>query len=88
MNISSFNLEKACHEFIDEDDNSLDLIKDLKKIKSLKSKVGDRLAKVIKDLGVVMNFFKNHEQRQKSSNSRPLKKGASFFEKICTLDLD
>ena len=88
MTNSSANVEKVCREFIDEDDTSVDLIKDLKKIKSLKSNVGDRLAKVMKDLGVVRNIFKNHEQRQKGSNRRPLKKGASFFEKICAFDFE
>ena len=66
----------------------MDLIKDMKKLKSLKSNVADRLAKVMKDLSVVRNIFNNHEQQQKGRNRRPLKKGASFFEKICTLDLE
>ena len=88
MTNSSANLEKACREFIEEDDTSADLIKDLKKLKSIKSNVGDRLAKVMKDLAVVRNIFKNHEQRQKGCNRRPLKKGASFFENICNFNLE
>ncbi len=72
-------MDKACREFLDEEDTSMDFIQDLKKLKSLKSNVGDRIAKVMKELSFVRNLFKNHEQRQKDKNRRPLKKGASFF---------
>jgi len=44
------------------------MIEDLKKLKSLKSNVGDHLAKVMKDLSVVRNIFEKYEQRQKGSN--------------------
>ncbi len=40
----------------------------------LKLNVRHRLANVMKDLSVIKNIFKNHEQRQKGSK-RPLKKG-------------
>jgi len=67
MNNSSVNVEKACREFIEEDDTSVDLIKDLKKLKSLKSNVGDRLAKVMKDLSVVRNIFKTMSSDRKAT---------------------
>jgi len=88
MNNSCVNVEKVCRKFIDEDDTSVDMIKNLKKLKSLNSNVRDRLAKVIKDLNIVRNIFKSHEQLQKASNRPTLKKGASYFEKICTFDLE
>jgi hypothetical protein len=88
MSNSSANIEKACREFIDADDTSPDLIEDLRKLQSIKSNVGDRLAKVIIDLGVVRNIFKNHDQRQKANNRPPLQKVASFLENIHTFDFE
>jgi hypothetical protein len=86
MSISS--VKKACREFIDADDTSSDLIEDLRKLQSIKSNVGDRIAKVIIDLGVVRNIFKNHDQRQKVINRPPLQEVASFLENIRTFDFE
>ena len=68
--MSNSSVKKACREFIDADDTSPELIKDLKKLKSMKSNVGDRLAKVVKDLGVVRNIFKNHGAQRRAAEIR------------------
>ena len=52
----------------------------------LKSNVGDRVSKVVKDLNAIRNMFKTYEKQQAGMNQAQLKNGTSFFENICTVD--
>jgi len=56
-------IEKACRVFMDQDDTDPVLTTRLEDIKRLKSKVGDRISIVGKELNIIRNMFRGYENR-------------------------
>ena len=73
---------------MEQDDTDPQLIARLEDIKRLKSKVGDRMSNVGKELNIIRNMFKGYENRQKGKNGEQLSKGTQFYEGLCAFDYE
>jgi len=54
----------------------------------LKSRVGDRMSKVGKELNVIRNMFRGFENCQRGKNGDQLSKGTQFYESLCLFDTE